>query len=262
MGRVREYNSAMAVRLLGILLCAAMVPARAQAQAPARERPRPIAVGFQTEDGIRIKADFSRPRGAKPVVVMLHGVAAGRREWDPLVAELRLLGFGTLQLDARGHGESGGPRFDTFRTPESWEALGKDLDAALSFLKTRGYGEERTALAGASIGANLALRCAVRHPGVGWVALLSPGIAYQGLRIKPDFLRFERPVLLAAAADDPYATKSCEELSPYARNPAARFLRAGSGHGAQMFSGEVNRSFLKELLRWMNERSSSAAKKT
>ena len=89
----------MAVRLLGILLCAALFPARADAQSAARDRPRPIAVGFQTEDGIRIKADFARPRGAKPVVVMLHGVAAGRREWDPLVAELRLLGFGTLQLD-------------------------------------------------------------------------------------------------------------------------------------------------------------------
>ncbi len=248
--------------LLSAVLCAAPLPARAQAQAPAQERPRPIAVGFQTEDGVRIKADFSRPRGAKPVVVLLHGVAAGRREWDPLVSELRLLGFGTLQLDARGHGESGGPRFDTFRTPESWEALGKDLDAALLFLRSRGYGEERAALAGASIGANLALRCAVRHPKVGWVVLLSPGIAYQGLRIKPDFLRFERPVLLAAAPDDPYATKSCEELSPYARNPAARFLRAGSGHGAQMFSGEVNRLFLRELLRWMSERSSSASKKS
>jgi alpha-beta hydrolase superfamily lysophospholipase len=247
---------------LGVVFSAAMLPVHVQAQSSAQERPPPIAVGFQTEDGIRIKADFTRPRGAKPVVVMLHGVAAGRREWDPLVSELRLLGFGTLQLDARGHGESGGPRFDTFRTPESWEALGKDLDAALLFLRSRGYGEERAVLAGASIGANLVLRCAVRHPLVGWVVMLSPGIAYQGLRIKPDFLRFERPVLMAAAPDDPYATKSCEELSPYARNPAVRFLRAGSGHGAQMFSGEVNRPFLKELLRWMSERSSSAARKT
>lgn len=248
--------------LFACVLAVPMIPLRAQPQSPPQERSRPIVVSFQTEDGIRIKADFSRPRGAKPVVVMLHGVAAGRGEWNPLSAELRVLGFGTLQLDARGHGESGGPRFDTFLTPESWEALGKDLDAALLFLRSRGYGEERTALAGASIGANLALRCALRHPKVGWVVLLSPGIVYHGLRIKPDFLRFERPVLMAAAPDDPFATKSCEELAPYARNSAARFLRAGSGHGAQMFSGEVNRGFLKELLRWMNERPSSGKGKT
>ena len=32
-------------------------------------------------------------------------------------------GWGSLALDARGHGESGGPRYTTFRSPEDWARI-------------------------------------------------------------------------------------------------------------------------------------------
>ena len=223
----------------------------------AQER-RPIPVRFQTEDGIRIAADYLRPRGAKPVLVMLHGVGAGRREWDPLAAEAAKLGFGTLQFDARGHGESGGPPYTTFRTQESWEAIEKDIEGALAFLKSRGFPPERTALVGASIGANLVLRKGLREPRIPFIVLLSPGLSYQGVRVKPDFLRFARPVLMAAAPNDAYSMRTCQELAPALRPPDSRFLQAAAGHGAQMLNGEVNRPFVKELLRWLCDRAASS----
>jgi alpha-beta hydrolase superfamily lysophospholipase len=227
----------------------------------AQER-RAIPVSFMSEGGIRIAADYLRPRGSKPVLVMLHGVGAGRREWDPLVAEAAKLGFGTLQFDARGHGGSGGPSYTTFQTQESWEAVGKDFSGALAFLESRGFPPERTALVGASIGANLALREALREPRIPFVVLLSPGMDYQGVRLKPDFLRYGRPVLAAAAPGDAYSMRTCQELAPALKRQDSRFLQAASGHGAQMLAGEVNRPFLRELLRWLSDRAASSQAET
>ncbi|HAH07565.1 MAG TPA: hypothetical protein DCM05_13775 [Elusimicrobia bacterium] len=239
--------------LPGLLAVALLLPAPAAGQ----ER-RPIAVSFLSPEGLRIAADYLRPRGGKPVLVMLHGVGAGRREWDPLVFEAARLGFGTLQFDARGHGESGGPPYTTFLTPEHWEALGRDIEGALSFLRGRGFPPERVGLVGASIGANLALKVAAREPRVLFVVLLSPGMSYHGVRLKPDLLHFDRPVLMAAAPDDAYSMRTCRELAPALKRPGGRFLQAAAGHGAQMLSGEVNRPFLKELLRWLSDRAASS----
>ncbi|MBI5242312.1 MAG: alpha/beta fold hydrolase [Elusimicrobia bacterium] len=242
-------------RILPLALAAAVCPAvRAQAA-----EQRIVPVRFISTDGVHIAADYLRPRGGKPVLVMLHGLGAGRREWDPLVAELRKLGYGALQFDARGHGESGGPSYKTFQRPEDWEAIGRDIAAALAFLKSRGFPPERSGLAGASIGANLMLRSAAKEPRIPFVILLSPGMDYQGVRMKADFKRFDRPALLAGAADDAYALRTCRELAPAARHEASRFARAASGHGAQMFSGELNRPFVKELLRWLSERAAAPA---
>ena len=213
---------------------------------------------FLTSDGVRIAADYLRPHGSKPVLVMLHGVGAGRREWDTLVAEAGKLGFGALQFDARGHGESGGPPYTTFGDAKAWEAIGKDIEAALDFLKSRGFPAERAALVGASIGANLMVRHAGKNPRIPFAVALSPGIDYRGVKIKADFLRFDRPVLLAGAPSDPFAFRTCRELAPLARNPESRFFQAASGHGAQMLSGDVNRPFLGELLRWLSARAASS----
>ena len=102
------------------------------------------------------------------------------------------------------------------------------------------------------------LRQAVKNARVPFAVILSPGMDYQGIRIKSDFLRFDRPLLLASAPSDPYAFRTCQDLAPLARNPASRFIRAAAGHGAQMFSGDVNRPFVRELLRWLSARAASS----
>lgn len=212
---------------------------------------------LETSDGIRLAAEYHAPRKAKPVFVLLHGLGAGRGEWAAFASTLAARGYGTLALDARGHGESGGPPFTTFATPESWLLIERDLEAALSWLAKRGVPARRAVLAGASIGANIALRTAARRPSVPFVVLLSAGYDYQGVRIEDAAARFERPILFAAAAEDPYAFRTAALLAPRARHPESLFLKAAAGHGAGMLSGAANAAFLEELLRAI-ERLSSA----
>lgn len=210
-------------------------------------------VHFKTADGIRIEAEYRAPRSSRPVVVLLHGLGAGRGEWRLFVSSLTARGYGTLAVDARGHGGSGGPSFRTFRTPGAWLKIERDLAAALRWLELRKVPQERVILAGASIGANLVLYAAHRAKKVLGVVLLSPGYDYQGVRLAPALKSFARPVIAAAAPGDRYAYKTVEWLKPLLRHRRSRVLRAKAGHGAAMFRTGGNETFAGELLKAIEE---------
>jgi len=233
-------------------LAVMVLGAAARAGAPAAQN-GPARVEFQASDGVRIAADFSRPKKGGPVFLLLHGLGAGRGEWGRLSGLLRERGWGALAIDARGHGESGGPRYTEFRTPAAWAAIEKDLAGALRFLSKKGFPRRRVVLVGASIGANLVLEFAAREKAIPFVVLLSPGVDYQGLRIEGAARAFDRPMILAASLQDAYALRSAELVLEAARHKGTRLLRAQTGHGATMLDGEPNADFEKELLRAMAE---------
>lgn len=220
---------------------------------PARASGRPGRVSFKTSDGVRIAADYRAPSKGKPVFVLLHGLGSGKGEWSAFSGMLSERGWGSLALDARGHAASGGARYETFRTPEDWARIELDLEAALSDLRARGIGEKRAVLGGASIGANLALRVAARHPAVPLVLLFSPGLNYQGVGIEQALDALQSPVILAAAPDDPYAYRTAQWFEGRMRGAGSRFLRAASGHGVRMLEGEANRPFVDGLLRCVED---------
>jgi alpha-beta hydrolase superfamily lysophospholipase len=196
----------------------------------------PELIRFKAADGTPLAADFRAPKAGKPAFVLLHGVAAGRGEWAPLAEALAKEGYGSLALDFRGHGLSGGPSYTTFTSNESWAALEGDVRAALRALAKRGVPARRAGLIGASVGANLAAKAAAKETAVPCLALLSPGIEYRGIGIDTELSRFERPVLLAASPVDAYAFESAAYLR--VRVPAGRatFVQAEQGHGAQMLA--------------------------
>ncbi|TBR23385.1 alpha/beta fold hydrolase [bacterium] len=231
----------MAVWVLGLLLWAC-VPARAE------------KVAFKAADGVALAAEWRAPRRGQPVFVLLHGLGAGRGEWRTFQARAAAAGWGTLAVDMRGHGESGGPRYDTFRTPAAWLALEADARAAMDWLaKSRHVAPERVALAGASLGANIAARTAVDEPRSPLLVLLSPGWSYQGVTLPDAVAACGRPIVFAAAAEDAYAFKSAQEALRLAKRPESVFLRAAHGHGVGMLDGDANKAFADDLFRRLAE---------
>jgi pimeloyl-ACP methyl ester carboxylesterase len=105
--------------------------------------------------------------GAGIPIVLLHGLTATRRY---VVMGSRLLersGYRVIAYDARGHGRSG-PAPDP--RAYGYERLARDLGAVLDSLQI-----PRAALAGASMGAQTALRFALEHPErVSALALVTP----------------------------------------------------------------------------------------
>ena len=230
----------MAAWALGLLLWA--VPSRAE------------KVAFKTADGGALAAEWRSPRRGQPVFVLLHGLGAGRGEWRAFQARAAAAGWGTLAVDMRGHGDSGGGSYAEFRTPAQWRALEGDAHAAVEWLaKARHVAPERVVLAGASLGANIAVRAAANEPRAALAVLLSPGWSYQGVTLPDAVAACGRPIVFAAAADDAYAFKSAQEALRIARRPESVFLRAAHGHGVGMLDGDANKAFADGLFRRLAE---------
>lgn len=225
--------------------CSNSAPAPEPGREPVPSAPTGVA-SFRTADGVDLKASWTPSDG--PVFVVMHGLGAGRGEWDAFTRAAAKRGWGVFAFDARGHGESGGPSYETFRTAEAWAAILGDFDAALAWLKERGVPEGRVVLGGASVGSNLALHAALRHPGVGRVLLLSPGWVYAGIPLYPAIAELKRPVVIAAAPPDAYAYQSAGRAIVLLPEPKPVFLEGKEGHGVGMFNGAGGPEFLERVL--------------
>lgn len=114
---------------------------------------RSVEFELTTTDGVKLAGEEA---GEGLPIVLLHGLTATRRYVVMGSRALERSGHRVISYDARGHGRSGpGP------TPEaySYELLACDLRVVLDELQI-----ERAVLAGASMGAQTALRFALDHP--------------------------------------------------------------------------------------------------
>jgi len=94
-------------------------------------------------------------RGEGPPLVLLHGFTGSARSMAGVSAALEHE-YETLAPDLPGHGRSaGGPGWSGYRFEDCIDALATTLAAA---------GHERAHWLGYSMGARLALACALRHP--------------------------------------------------------------------------------------------------
>ena len=145
-------------------------------------------------------------------------------DWDAAAAQLSDAGFAVLALDYRGS--------------EDVMAYAIDVRAAKTFLRERPeVSPGSIGIAGASIGANLAVLDAADDPGVKSIALLSPGLDYKGLRIEAAMKKFgDRPALLAGSTKDPYAARSIRHLTTI--GPGLREVRLTDAvaHGTVLLS--------------------------
>jgi len=205
--------------------------------------PAPKPVRFATSDHYTLAALYQPPeeKGGR-IVLLVHGVGAGKGEWDALAQKLWDSGLGTLAIDLRGHGESSG-NYKTFDKKALWPSCVNDLGAAMAFLKKKGYKTSRIGAVGGSIGANLVSLIAAQNKGMPFVVLLSPGMNYRG--VSPAALK-DRRVYLAASPGDPTAYEAVQELSARDGGTVAK----GNGHGAQMLQDS---KFVDALVDWIEK---------
>jgi len=232
------------------MILPALLLAAAAAAAPSPER----KVSFKTKDGWTIAALYRAPRKGGTVLLLAHGVAASKNEWAGFTSRLAEKGVGTLAIDLRGHGESkkgpaGTRDFTDFDATGEWPNALADLEAAAVWLKSRGIREDRIALGGASIGANLAAAAAAARPKTPFLLLLSAGPNYRGVQL----VRPRTRTLAVASPPDQTADLT---LKPLAAVPGVETFEAPSGHGVQMFEDPVT---LDRIVAWVVRSSPRAA---
>jgi pimeloyl-ACP methyl ester carboxylesterase len=226
-------------------------PATATGPVPTAARPTPAAPSALTipaSDSAQLAATYYAPVIAEPVaghaapgVLLLHMLGGSRVDWDGFARDLQVAGFAVLALDLRGHGDSPGP-------VDLEKSIG---DAASAWQALRNRPEidpDRTALVGASVGANLALIVGANNGAVAAVVALSPGTDYGGLKptgLLPNF--GSRPVYLIASQDDASAYASVQAM--VGELPAGEaFYYKTAGHGTNMFS---NPDLATRLTSWL-----------
>jgi pimeloyl-ACP methyl ester carboxylesterase len=70
---------------------------------PSQAVPEPVV--FQTNDGLRLRADAWGDSSSTPVL-LLHGGAQTRHSWKRTAKTMGALGYRAIAIDLRGHGES------------------------------------------------------------------------------------------------------------------------------------------------------------
>jgi pimeloyl-ACP methyl ester carboxylesterase len=225
---------------LGALVAALLLAATAGAARPGTAAPPPqgntLAVTLRTSDGVAIAATVYLPsRRPAPAVVLLHMLGRSRDDWQAAGVRLSEAGFVGLAIDLRGHGASG------VRAEDTTADLSRDLldvRAARGYLKSHpDISTDRVGMAGASIGANLAVLAAADDPTVRSLALLSAGLEYRGLRTEAAMKKYnERPALIVVSQEDPYALRSAKALAAAGGGIREMLQLDGAGHGTVMLT--------------------------
>jgi dienelactone hydrolase len=202
----------------------------------------PAAAGTQrvtirTEDGASLAGTWYEPGVRQaPAVILVHMLHRTRQDWDPIATRLASEGIGALAIDLRGHGESSGGAEGG--EAADYAALVRDVAAARRYLASRSdVQQSRVGIAGASLGANLAVLAASADPSVASLALLSASLDYRGLRIEAAMKKYGgRPALLVASDEDPYALRSAKDLQKAGGGKRELLVLNHAGHGTVMLS--------------------------
>jgi pimeloyl-ACP methyl ester carboxylesterase len=192
------------------------------------------AITLRAADGTTLAAAiYEAGRQAAPAVVLVHMLRRTHADWDGVAEALQQAGFTVVTLDLRGHGDSAGH----YDPDGDLSVLALDVQAAVGLLHARSdVARGRVGIAGASLGATLAVLTGAADPSIRSIALLSPSLEYRGVKCEAALKRFApRPALLVAASNDPYAMRSVRQLT--AAGPANEAVTLeGAGHGTVMLS--------------------------
>ena len=225
-------------------------------------------IRLTTMDDVGIIGTFYPVQGdSVPVVLLLPGYGKTRDEWAGFASYLQRNGIAALAIDLRGQGESTrqmtaeGVRAIQYQqfTTQDFRNMQLDVEAAVSWLQDQpGIRKDGIAIAGASMGANVALRYAAVDEDIAAILLLSPGINYRGLRTDDVITNVgKRPLRIVVSRYDPFAFESSKRLIEI-RKDAGQVADdkelincTGNLHGTEMLTGV--KKLQDGLLVWLQE---------
>jgi pimeloyl-ACP methyl ester carboxylesterase len=188
-------------------------------------------VTLTAEDGVSLSATVWEPDGrAVAGIVLVHGPARSRHDWDWLAGDLAARGFLAVAVDLRGHGGSAG-----VDAGGDLVSMVRDVTAAARYLLERPDGPSSLGLVGASLGGTLGVLAAQAVPALRSFTLLSTPLDFRGLRVEDALRKLpDRAVLVVASNEDVYAARSARALADTGPGRRELVLVEGAGHGARI----------------------------
>jgi len=190
-------------------------------------------VTFRADDGRMLTGVLvETPQRPSPAVVLVPMLGQSKDAWQPVAQRLADAGIASLAIDLPGS--------TVPEDPAGLAAWHLDVRAALGYLASRpDVRPNAIGLAGASLGANLAVLAAVADPRVRALALVSPSLDYRGVRIEAPMRQLgARPAMLVASLRDPYAARTVRELTKDPPGPRDARWAEARAHGTALLAAE------------------------
>ena len=208
-------------------------------------------VDLIADDGTMLIGDYHVPVGADdmelPAVLLMHMFNSNRSAYDPIIQTLVESGYVVLNVDLRGHGDSGGSR--------DWDLAIDDVQLWIYWLREQEAVQDLSvSIVGASVGSNLAIIGCANDADCVTAIALSPGIDYFGLRPEASVINglSERSVLLVASHDDRTSANAIRQMFRNATGDVVARMYMGGAHGTQLFDNELT-SVTNLILNWLDE---------
>ena len=215
-------------------------------------------INFTTQDGVVISGDFYSVENPSGYVLLLHMMPAVKESWQELAKACNEAGLSALAIDFRGHGESNtkvdGTKFNYKDfTDEQQQSKILDIRGAMDWLRSHGADDEKIAVIGASIGANLALQYLAENHKVPTAVLMSPGLDFRGVKTDESVRKLgaEQSFMCIAALDDKYSYETCRDLDQLTQVRRENVQLAEAGHGTHMFNEP---GLVARVVEWVKER--------
>ena len=198
---------------------------------------------FRAADG-RTLAAYIAEADARPApaVVLVPMLGRSKDDWQGEAERLAESNITALAIDL--------PALSLPADAKELAGWTRDIQAAVAYLASRpDVRASAIGVAGASLGANLAAAAAAGNPQIRSIALISPSLDYRGLRIEGAMRQLgDRPALLVASLQDPYAARSVRELAK--GGPGLREMRWSEtpAHGTGLLSREPD--LVRALVEW------------
>lgn len=210
---------------------------------------------LKTSDNVRIAGNYLVANKEKygtlnGWIVFLHMMPETKEAWQEFGLDFQSLGYESLAIDFRGHGESqGGPKgFMNFSDSEHQKSI-FDVEAVVEFLKTKGAKSDKITFIGASIGANLALQYISKHPEFKSVILFSPGFDYRGIETEQAAKKLQpgQKVFLISSKDDGVNSTEAKQIFEDIPGEVKKEIQIFDfgGHGTEILG---NHPELKQLI--------------
>ena len=198
-------------------------------------------VTIRLDDGRAVTAlVFDTNQKPSAAVILVPMLGRPKDDWQPLAERLVDASIMAVAIDLPGQSAPADAK-----ELAAWHTA---ITGTVSYLTGRSdVRPYAIGVAGASLGANLAVLAAAADPRIRSLALVSPSLDYRGVRIEAAMKQYgDRPALLMASLKDPYAARSARELATtgsremqWAETPA---------HGTALLAREPD--LVRSLVEW------------
>lgn len=202
-------------------------------------------ITYTTVDSVNIIGDWVTAPTTLGAVILIHSMQTTRTAWAAVQEALAKRGLASVAIDLRGHGESivgpegAGVDYAKFKSDAEHQSSLYDVIGAYEWLRGRGIAPSQIAVAGASIGANLAVEFLLEYPLVAAGALLSPGADYHGTNAvadAPSVLPDQSIWIAASEVDDQESFEAAQKVYEGVTSDRKTFVPLkNAGHGTAMF---------------------------